>query len=63
MSKFTIASARGYTGGVGVELDQCWLNGIKIWGHVKRMHSEDVFGGKDSGNFKGELIRHLPEMN
>ena len=54
ISKCTIASGRGYTGGVGIVLDQCWLNGIKSWGHVKKMHGEDFFGGNVSEKFEGE---------
>ena len=54
MSKCTIASSRGYTDNVGIELDQCWLNGLKSWGHVRKMHGEDVFGGKGSDKFEGE---------
>ena len=54
MSKCTIASSCGYTGGVGVELDQYWLNRLKSWGHVRRMYGKDVFGGKGSENFEGE---------
>ena len=51
MYKCTIASGHGYTGSVGVELDQFWLNGLKSWGHVWRMHGKDIFGGKGSKNF------------
>ena len=53
MFKCTTASGRGYTGGIVVELDQCWLNGLKSLGRVWRMHGEDVFGGKVSDNFEG----------
>ena len=54
MSKRTITSSRGYTCGIGVELDRCWLNGLKGWGHVRIIHGKYVFGGEGSKNFKGE---------
>ena len=41
MSKCTIVSVRGYTGG-------------KSWGRVWKMNGEDGFGGKGSENFEGE---------
>ena len=63
MSKCNIASSHGYTGGVGIDLYQCWLNGLKSWGHVWKMHGEDVFGGKCSEKFEGERVRYIQEMD
>ena len=53
MSNCTTASGSGYTGGFGIELDQCWLNGLKSWVHIKE-NTEDVFGRKVSEKFEGE---------